>query len=217
MNIRMSSKDFSVFPALWARIEKKINKLGRYFDPDTEVQVRLSAEGKRRIAEITIPFKGGILRAEECTNDMYQSIDNALIKIERQIRRHRTRLQKRLREDAFEVAEPEFYEEFEPDEENPRRTRLIRWKCWGIRSSCSSIPKRTTSACCISARTATWACWSRINNPEIELILSGAQSAPIFYPPQKISFRNLLHFRRECGRIRRSKKVYTDRKAVRLI
>ena len=125
MNIRMSSKDFSVFPALWARIEKKINKLGRYFDPDTEVQVRLSAEGKRRIAEITIPFKGGILRAEECTNDMYQSIDNALIKIERQIRRHRTRLQKRLREDAFEVAEPEFYEEFEPDEENPRIVRTI--------------------------------------------------------------------------------------------
>ena len=122
MNIRMSSKDFSVFPALWARIEKKINKLGRYFDPDTEVQVRLSAEGKRRIAEITIPFKGGILRAEECTNDMYQSIDNALIKIERQIRRHRTRLQKRLREDAFEVAEP--------DEENPS---IVRTKTYPVK------------------------------------------------------------------------------------
>ena len=130
MTMRMSSKDFSVFPALWARIEKKINKLGRYFDPDTEVQVRLSAEGKRRIAEITIPFKGGILRAEECTNDMYQSIDNALIKIERQIRRHRTRLQKRLREDAFEVAEPEFYEEFEPDEENPR---IVRTKSYPVK------------------------------------------------------------------------------------
>ena len=130
MNIRMSSKDFSVFPALWERIERKINKLGRYFDPDTEVQVRLSAEGKRRIAEITIPFKGGILRAEECTHDMYQSIDNALIKIERQIRRHRTRLEKRLRENAFAEEVPEFYEEFEPDEDNPR---IVRTKNYPVK------------------------------------------------------------------------------------
>ncbi|HIT69953.1 MAG TPA: ribosome-associated translation inhibitor RaiA [Candidatus Aphodomonas merdavium] len=130
MNIRMSSKDFSVYPALWARIERKINKLGRYFDPNVEVQVRLSAEGKRRIAEITIPFKGGLLRAEESTGDMYQSIDNALIKIEKQIRRHRTRLEKRLREDAFVEEAPEFYEEFEPDEGNPK---LVRTKTYPVK------------------------------------------------------------------------------------
>lgn len=127
MNIRMSSKDFAVFPALWARIERKINKLSRYFDPDVEVQVRLTGEGKRRIAEITIPFKGGILRAEESTTDMYQSIDSALIKIERQIRRHRTRLEKRLRPDAFTEEAPAFYEEFEPDEPAPALVRTKRY------------------------------------------------------------------------------------------
>ncbi len=127
MNIRMSSKEFSVSPALWARIERKINKLSRYFDPNVEAQVRLSAEARRRIAEITIPFKGGILRAEESTQDMYQSIDSALIKIERQIRRHRTRLEKRLREDAFENDVPEFYEEFEPEEPTPKLVRTKRY------------------------------------------------------------------------------------------
>ena len=127
MNIRMSSKDFAVSPALWARIERKINKLSRYFDQNVEVQVRLTAEGKRRIAEITIPFKGGILRAEESTADMYQSIDSALIKVERQIRRHRTRLEKRLREDAFVEEAPEFYEEFEPDEPAPTIVRTKRY------------------------------------------------------------------------------------------
>lgn len=130
MNIRMSSKDFAVSPALWARIERKINKLSRYFDPNVEAQVRLTAEGKRRIAEITIPFKGGILRAEESTGDMYQSIDSALIKIERQIRRHRTRLEKRLREDAFVEEAPEFYEEFEPDEPAPQ---IVRTKHYPIK------------------------------------------------------------------------------------
>jgi len=127
MNIRMSSKDFAVSPALWARIERKINKLSRYFDPNVEVQVRLTAEGKRRIAEITIPFKGGILRAEESTGDMYQSIDSALIKVERQIRRHRTKLEKRLREDAFVDEAPEFYEEFEPEDPMPKIVRSKRY------------------------------------------------------------------------------------------
>ncbi|MDR0928844.1 MAG: ribosome-associated translation inhibitor RaiA [Oscillospiraceae bacterium] len=130
MNIRMSSKDFAVSPALWARIERKINKLSRYFEPNVEVQVRLTAEGKRRIAELTIPFKNVILRAEESTGDMYQSIDSALIKVERQIRRHRTRLEKRLREDAFAEEAPEFYEEFEPDEPTPK---LVRTKHYPVK------------------------------------------------------------------------------------
>jgi len=130
----MSSKDFAVSPALWARIERKINKLSRYFNPNVEVLVRLTTEGKRRIAEITIPFKGGILRAEESTADMYQSIDSALIKVERQIRRHRTRLEKRLREDAFAVDTPEFYDEYEPEEIAPKlvRTKQYPAKPMGI-------------------------------------------------------------------------------------
>ncbi len=131
MNIRMSSKDFAVSPALWARIERKINKLSRYFDPNVEVHVRLTTEGKRRIAEITIPFKGGILRAEESSADMYQSIDAALVKIERQIRRHRTRLEKRLREGAFEQETPEFYEEYE--QEDTPTAKIVRTKTYPVK------------------------------------------------------------------------------------
>ena len=92
MNIRMSSKDFSVYPALWARIERKINKLGRYFDPNVEVQDALSQSAA--LLKLRSPLRAALLRAEESTGDMYQSIDNALIKIEKQIRRHRTRLEK---------------------------------------------------------------------------------------------------------------------------
>jgi len=130
MKIRMSAKEFTVQPALWDRIEKKINKLSRYFAADVEAQVRLTGEGRRRIAEITVPFKGGILRAEESTSDMYQSIDAALIKIERQIRRHRTRLEKRLREDAFVEETPSFYDEMEPDEDAPK---LVRTKTYPVK------------------------------------------------------------------------------------
>ena len=124
-------KGMEVTDSLKARVEKKLTKLERYFQDDVEAQIRISQErGNRNIVEITISVGSVILRAEEVSNDMYMSIDRAVDKLNRQIRRHRTRLEKRLREDAFEVAEPEFYEEFEPDEENPR---IVRTKSYPVK------------------------------------------------------------------------------------
>ena len=124
MKIILSAKNFPISPKLNARIERKINKLSRYFSPSTEVQVRLSAEkNERRLCEITIPFEGGVLRAEECTDDMYQSVDHVLIKIERQIHRHRTKLEKRLREGAFQPEVPEYFESLDEDEHVLIRTK----------------------------------------------------------------------------------------------
>ena len=131
MKIILSAKNFPVSPKLTARIERKINKLSRYFSPSTEVQVRLSAEkGDRRLCEITIPFEGGVLRAEECTDDMYQSVDHVLVKIERQIHRHRTKLEKRLREGAFQPEVPEYFEQL-PVEDEERA--LVRTKHYPIK------------------------------------------------------------------------------------
>ena len=53
---------------------------------------------------MTIKRGGMIYRAEETTSDMYGSIDGAVAKLERQIRKHKTRLKKRLRDGAFEKA-----------------------------------------------------------------------------------------------------------------
>lgn len=96
-------KGLEVSDSLKERVEKKLNKLERYFQDDVEAQVRLSQErGGRNIAEITISVGSVILRAEEVSGDMYQSIDRAVDKLNRQIRRHRTKLEKRLRAGAFE-------------------------------------------------------------------------------------------------------------------
>ena len=67
-----------------------------------------------------------ILRAEASTdNNLFMAIDEALAKMERQIHRHRTKLSKRLREDAFVAAEPEYIEEGEAVEEDaPKVVRL---------------------------------------------------------------------------------------------
>lgn len=83
--------------------EKKARKLERYFKDDTEVHVMLSIEKGRHIAEVTVPFDGVLLRTEEVSGDMYNSIDAAIKKLERQIRRHRTKLEKRLRDGALDA------------------------------------------------------------------------------------------------------------------
>lgn len=108
-------KGLEITDSLKDRIEKKLKKLERYFQDDVEAQIRISQErGNRNIAEITISVGSVILRAEEVSGDMYMSIDRAVDKLNRQIRRHRTKLEKRLRAGAFEPM-PEAAEE--PEEE----------------------------------------------------------------------------------------------------
>ena len=102
----------AISPSVEAYINKKVGKLDRYFDDSIIAQVRLSTERGRFTCEITIPLRGEILRAEETTSDMYVSIDGVLGKLEGQIRKYRTRLAKRMRQDAepvevFQLAESE--------------------------------------------------------------------------------------------------------------
>lgn len=131
MQIIFSAKNYAVSPKLFERLEKKVEKLGRYFAPNVEARVRLSSDrGNRRLCEITIPFDGNVLRAEEAAEDMYQAIDGALVKIERQIHRHRTKLEKRLRDTAFQQDDAEYLEEL-PQEET--ESDIARVKSYPIK------------------------------------------------------------------------------------
>lgn len=87
--------------------EKKIGKLDRYFKSEAEANVVFSIQKDRNSVEVTVRSGPTILRVSESTSDMFASIDAAVTAMERQMRKHKTRLEKRLRQDAFErVAEP---------------------------------------------------------------------------------------------------------------
>lgn len=101
MRVNISGKNMEVSDYLKDVVAKKTRKIERYFKPETEMQVRLSIEKSRHIAEVTIVAEGVVLRGEEATGDMYSSIDAVLKKIERQMRKYRTKLGKRIRESAF--------------------------------------------------------------------------------------------------------------------
>lgn len=115
MKFIVSGKNIEVTEALRDRAVKKLAKLEKFFHPDTEVHVTMSVQKNRQILEITIPFNGIVIRAEEANEDMYESIDKAVDVVERQIRKYRTRLEKKLHEAAFRTDGPEIRDEVEED------------------------------------------------------------------------------------------------------
>ena len=84
-----------------AYAEKKVGKLDRYFKADTEAAVVFSVEKGRNNVELTIRSGGTIIRVAESTSDMFATIDAAVSSVERQLRKNKARLEKRLRQDAF--------------------------------------------------------------------------------------------------------------------
>ena len=128
MRISITGKNLEISDYLNDLVNKKVGKLERYFPQDADVFVTLSVEKNRHIVEVTIPYEGGVIRGEEITGDMYASIDNVLDKLEKQIIRHRTRLEKCLRVGAVREIETRFGAELdEADEEGPKIVRVKRF------------------------------------------------------------------------------------------
>ena len=95
MRVTVIGKNINVTPALREIVEKKISKMDKYFEPNVTARATLTVQKNSQIFEVTIPFNGVILRCEESTDDMYKSIDLVEAKLERQIRKQRTKLQRR--------------------------------------------------------------------------------------------------------------------------
>lgn len=94
--------NLEVTDALKDYAEKKIGKLEKYFDSPlaSEVNVALSVLKDLHSIEVTIPLPGVMLRAEEKTGDMYASIDMVTEKLERQIRKHKTKVNRKFRQNG---------------------------------------------------------------------------------------------------------------------
>ena len=114
-----------------AYAEKKVGKLDRYFKADAEAAIVFSVEKDRNQVEVTVRSGGTVYRVSESTSDMFASIDAAVSSIERQIRKNKARLEKRLRENAFErtVDEQSSFVPDEPEEE----FKVVRTKKLPIR------------------------------------------------------------------------------------
>ena len=118
MNINIRGSKLEVTEAIQSYIEKRLAKLDKYFENPDEftANVLIRTHGMKEIVEVTIPIKKVILRAEEASDDLYKSIDLVSEKLERQIRKNKTRMKQKRNIEAmnmfvnFEVEEKEVEE-----------------------------------------------------------------------------------------------------------
>ena len=132
MKFTFTEKKVNLPRALHAYAEKKVGKLERYFKTDSEANLVFSVEKDRNKVELTIRSGSTILRVSESTSDMFASVDAAVTSMERQLRKHKTRLEKRLRQDAFERTVDEV-STFVPDVVEESEFEVVRTKKFSIK------------------------------------------------------------------------------------
>nr|WP_317325054.1 ribosome-associated translation inhibitor RaiA [uncultured Flavonifractor sp.] len=133
MKFVFTDKKINLPNKVHAYAEKKVGKLDRYFKADAEAAIVFSVEKDRNNVELTIRSGGTIIRVAESTSDMFATIDAAVSSVERQLRKNKTRLEKRLRQDAFSRSvDMEEVSSFAP-ETDEEEFKIVRTKRFPIK------------------------------------------------------------------------------------
>ncbi|UFJ40029.1 ribosome-associated translation inhibitor RaiA [Brevibacillus humidisoli] len=138
MKMQVRGENIQVTAALRDYVEKKLGRLERYFDngqvKDVNVTLRvLRGDG---IIEVTIPMTGVIIRAEETHEDMYAAIDLVIEKLERQIRKYKTKINRKLRHDStakIALRQAESVAVLTDDEEDDDELNIVRTKRFDLK------------------------------------------------------------------------------------
>lgn len=111
MKVEFLSKNYRASDRLKDVVTEKLQRLDKYFEDDASVKVVLKKqngedgkgrEGASETMEVTVKFGGNkLMRAETTTDNMYGNIDDIIPKLERQIRKFRTKISAKLRDNAF--------------------------------------------------------------------------------------------------------------------
>lgn len=133
MKFHFVEKKLQVDPEVISYAEKKVGKLDKFFRIESEATVSFSVERGRCRVEVTLNNNGMFYRASELTGDMHASIDSACALIERQIRKNKTRLEKKLREGSLDWTETPDYVAAEPAPEEPEVFEIVRTKRFSLK------------------------------------------------------------------------------------
>ncbi|WP_232699716.1 ribosome hibernation-promoting factor, HPF/YfiA family [Brevibacillus daliensis] len=99
MNFNIRGENIQITAALREYVEKKVSRLGKYFENsgDLDVSVTMRVLRGESTIEVTIPTTGVILRGEVTHGDMYAAIDLVVEKLERQVRKYKTKVNRKQR------------------------------------------------------------------------------------------------------------------------
>lgn len=116
MKITITGRKCSPRESFKEHAEKKLTKIEKFFGPEAEAKITVTVEKSSQTVEITVANNGMIFRAQERAENMNEALDKCVDTLIRQIRKNKTRLEKKLRAvsfDAFEQAEPVYEEDYE--------------------------------------------------------------------------------------------------------
>ena len=119
MKITIVGRQMNVYDNTKALIEKKLAKLDKFFRNEADAQITLSRKHGESTLELTINAEGTLFRSEVGAGTFQDALDQAVYAIERQIRKHKTRLSRRLREEAFDVVDAEYFAEDMEEDDAP--------------------------------------------------------------------------------------------------
>lgn len=117
MKYNIRGEKVEITSAIRSYIEDKIGKLDKYFD-DTEninANVVIKVRGNEQKIEITIPAMHYTLRSEEAHSDLYAAIDLTVDKLERQIRKNKTKINSKIKRNVIQSFETNLEDNFEED------------------------------------------------------------------------------------------------------
>ena len=133
MKFNFTDKKVKVTDELRDYAERKIGKLDRFFRTESEAFITFATERGRYIAEVTLKNNGIYYRVADTTNDMFASVDSAVAAIERQIRKNKTRLEKRLRAGSLDrEKDPAVLQEYHEEDEQ-QEFKIVRTKMFPVK------------------------------------------------------------------------------------
>ncbi len=103
MNIKITGKDIKATEAIKDYLEKKLDRIGKYFDEDIDVSMTIRTEKNEQIAELQIVVKGDTYRAVTAHKDLYASIDKDIDILEGQIRKWKTKKERQMKDDTLKA------------------------------------------------------------------------------------------------------------------
>lgn len=128
MKVNIIGRQMNVWSEMKDTIDEKLKKLDKYFSDECAAIVTLSSKHNKKCLEITISASGIIFRSEVEDETFRNALDKAVYSIERQIRKNKTRLQRKLRQGAFDNGIVETNEDFEEEKEFTIREKTFPLK-----------------------------------------------------------------------------------------
>lgn len=116
MKMNFTARQMKVYDSVKETAEKKLAKFNKFFDDGAEMDITFSMPNNTEMVEITIRSQGMVFRAEEAADTFATAIDSATEALERQIRKNKTRLQKKLKTDAFTIIDDDLKGDYEEEE-----------------------------------------------------------------------------------------------------